>query len=397
MIDSQTRSGHNRGQLQFLVLSSQIGSEPQYFAADPVHTKNLSEIVDMEERSSPRIAIVLATYNPPEHFFREQLLSIVDQTHSNWLCILTDDSPLPSVRRRVIEIARQIISDPKQLIIVRPSPDLDNLMESHTPLGVFRNFENGLNHVPLDCPLICFCDQDDIWHSEKLATLAGSFESTTIFATHSDLHLIDENNKLLHPSCWISEMRDTSTPNPARLILRNSVTGCALMFRSEVLRFCLPFPTQANTKQPWFYHDVWIALGATVLGSMTLCREPLISYRQHSNNAVGAERKNTKKLTLRRPFEMTQEIIQKSWYAWRGRFELEMAYLQRAKSLQLNPKIKPVFTRKNDFGITAVWYTLISSLRYSRGYLKIGMQIAFGKFCYDLKRLSQNNSNERKF
>ena len=41
--------------------------------------------------ASPRIAICMATYNPPLALFKAQIASLRAQTHTNWVCIIMDD------------------------------------------------------------------------------------------------------------------------------------------------------------------------------------------------------------------------------------------------------------------------------------------------------------------
>lgn len=55
--------------------------------------------------------------------------------------------------------------------------------------------------------------------------------------------------------------------------------------RRRVVALALPFPRQSGT---CFYHDLWLALVAEATGGIALIRRPLVDYRQHPGNAVGA-------------------------------------------------------------------------------------------------------------
>jgi hypothetical protein len=68
------------------------------------------------------------------------------------------------------------------------------------------------------------------------------------------------------------------------LLKRNVVTGATMAFRSEIKNFILPI------SELWI-HDGWIALIGSALGRMgVFINEPLIYYRQHSNQAIGGRK-----------------------------------------------------------------------------------------------------------
>ncbi len=54
----------------------------------------------------PKISIVLPVYNPPEHFFRAAINSVINQVYTNWeLCISDDVSPNENIRTIIKEYA----------------------------------------------------------------------------------------------------------------------------------------------------------------------------------------------------------------------------------------------------------------------------------------------------
>jgi hypothetical protein len=67
------------------------------------------------------------------------------------------------------------------------------------------------------------------------------------------------------------------------LLSRNVVTGCASMVNRRLAEIALPFPRTA------LMHDWWCAL---IAGFGQICRVdmPLVLYRQHGCNAIGARR-----------------------------------------------------------------------------------------------------------
>ncbi len=68
---------------------------------------------------------------------------------------------------------------------------------------------------------------------------------------------------------------------------RNLVTGATTVFRRSLLAAALPFP-------PEWVHDEWLAAIASATGRMDVLPEPLIDYRQHAANQIGARRPTLK-------------------------------------------------------------------------------------------------------
>lgn len=223
--------------------------------------------------SHEKIGIILATYNPNLDFLKKQLKSIQEQTFSQWICHIIDDKSQPYIHLAIAEIVKD-----------------DNRFICHfhnKNVGSYHNFERGLNYIKADSTLtaIAFADQDDIWHPAKLKILLIALNYEQQIIVHSDLALIDASDKLLYSSVWSFEGRHPEKLTPEILLLRNTITGCTMLFRTSLLDVILPFPTQ--TRGHW-YHDHWIALIATALGSIGHVRTPLVQYRQHGANVVGA-------------------------------------------------------------------------------------------------------------
>ena len=65
----------------------------------------------------------------------------------------------------------------------------------------------------------------------------------------------------------------------------NSVTGMTAVFRRDVAMAAQPFPLSGCR---YILHDHWIALVASLLGSVRFIDEPLVDYTQHAANVMGA-------------------------------------------------------------------------------------------------------------
>lgn len=239
-----------------------------------------------DQCENEKIAIVMATYNPREDFFRKQIDSIKAQTWSNWICFIADDNSEPQNKRFI------------QNLVANDSRFVCYFFENN--LGSYYNFERGLECCKgQDLKGIAFCDQDDIWMPEKLELLIRSMRSSNAVMIHSDLKLINQSDMVIGNSCWEYEGRSVLSTNYESLLFKNTITGCAMLFSASILSEILPFPKQARTL---WHHDRWVAIVALTLGDVIHFNEPLVLYRQHENNTLGA---------IKPSRELTNEV--KAW------------------------------------------------------------------------------------
>lgn len=101
--------------------------------------------------NKPLISIALCTYNGSA-FLAEQLDSILGQRYTNWELVVVDDCSTDSTPAILEEYAG---SDARI-----------GLHYNEQNLGYNKNFEKALGLCRSE--LIAICDQDDIWHPEKL-------------------------------------------------------------------------------------------------------------------------------------------------------------------------------------------------------------------------------------
>ncbi len=230
--------------------------------------------VESSSAQPVQIGIVLATYNADRGYFQQQIESIKRQDFLHWICLVTDDGSAPDIQAG---IQQAIADDARFVYYVQPQN-----------LGAYHNFEYGLHYFwqRPDITHVAFSDQDDVWYPHKLTTLLRAIESQNALLAHSNLELIDGQGQRLHGSVWAYEQRRPENLDAQLLLLRNSVTGCTVLIRRSLIPDLLPFPPQPN-RNSW-YHDHWLALVAAHRGAIAHVREPLVQYRQHGDNVVGA-------------------------------------------------------------------------------------------------------------
>jgi hypothetical protein len=219
---------------------------------------------------SPRtVGIALAAYQPNPGWLAEQLASITEQTHTDWHCVLTFDSPMSEVSgdQRLAPYLR----DPRFTWV-----------QNEERLGVRKNFEKAASlAAALGVDLIAFSDQDDVWLPEKLAISVATIASTgPLTLVHTDAFLL-VNGELLSETIHSTHRITGSTLKIEEIIIYPSVSGYLMVLDADLVR------RHPSIPEPMRYHDHWYSVVATSYGGVTRINEPLAFDRQHENNTVG--------------------------------------------------------------------------------------------------------------
>jgi len=228
---------------------------------------------------TPRISVVVCTHNGAAYLV-DQLESILAQSVLPDEIVISDDASTDTTRR----IIEQFVRDARESF---PQVSVRVLM-SESPRGVRGNFEWAISQTTGN--LIALADQDDIWHPHRLERQAQCLSETGALLTHSDADLIDEAaNRLGYRLFTTLHMnaRTISHINSghgfSELMKRNVVTGATVMLSRKLTELAFPIPSA------WL-HDEWLAVVAAMYGGLASLDEPLISYRQHASNQIGARR-----------------------------------------------------------------------------------------------------------
>jgi hypothetical protein len=219
----------------------------------------------------PLIAICMATFDPDLALFERQIESIRSQTHERWICIVSDDDSRPDTRARIEQILQR--------------DSRFTFWPATTQLGFYRNFERALSMVPDEARYVALADQDDRWHRDKLATLRDSIGDAQL--VYSDLRVVDREGEVLGHTFF--DRRANNSTDLGSLMMMNTVTGAAAMFRRDLLQRVLPFPPRHG---PNSFHDQWIAMVALALGRLAYVDRPLYDYVQHDRAVLGHPSRN---------------------------------------------------------------------------------------------------------
>lgn len=144
-----------------------------------------------------------------------------------------------------------------------------------------------------DAPYTALCDQDDVWRPAKLRRCLEAlrkaearFGADTPLLVHHDCCLTDADGEELHPSFFRHQGWDGSARTLPQLLVQNNVTGCTCVMNAALRRLVADHARAGEI----FMHDWFIALTAAAFGHIIFLDEPLVNYRQHGGNALGASR-----------------------------------------------------------------------------------------------------------
>ena len=220
---------------------------------------------DLPVERAGLIAVCMATFDPDPELFRIQIDSLREQTERRWVCVISDDESSPE---HFAQIEETVGDDPRFRI-----------SRSDRHLSFYRNFERALRLAPPEAELLALCDQDDRWYPDKLETLRGALGSAQL--AYSDQRLVDAEGRVLRETMW--EGRRNNHTSLASMLVANTITGAASLFRREVAALALPFPQTPGLR----FHDHWLALVALAAGDVAYVDRPLYDYVQHPGAVFG--------------------------------------------------------------------------------------------------------------
>jgi glycosyltransferase involved in cell wall biosynthesis len=221
------------------------------------------------------VVILLATFDGAA-FLREQLASFVAQEHRDWRLVWRDDGS----RDETVAILQEFAA-------AQGAGRVERLAAPEGRVGSAASFLALLRHAAATMgpgDLAAFADQDDVWLPFKLARAVGALGAIdparpAIYSARQVL--VDARRKRLGVSA-----SPIVPPGFPAALTQNLATGCTVALNRAAARL-----VAGSTAPAGCQHDWWAYLLVTAAGGVFLAdREPVVLYRQHGGNAVGAPR-----------------------------------------------------------------------------------------------------------
>lgn len=226
----------------------------------------------------PSVCILLATYQGAA-FLDAQLASFEAQKGVEWALLVSDDSPqVDDGTGALLEVFRakhtlgkvQIVQGPRQ--------------------GYAPNFLSLLQSVPADAPFAALSDQDDVWFGDKLLRAVAALQEVPqdVPALYCARTMIaDAALKPLGVSPSFGR-----APAFENALVQSIGGGNTMMLNRAALDLIkqaaaevVEGPGEISVHDWWLY-QVISGAGGRVLRD----EEPVLYYRQHGGNAIGANR-----------------------------------------------------------------------------------------------------------
>ena len=224
-------------------------------------------ICELIKGENMKVSVVMTTYNGIR-FLKEMLDSLKNQTRKIDEVIICDDRSTDNTVKFINEYI-EVYNLKNWKITV-----------NHQNLGWEKNFLNALNSANND--IIYPCDQDDVWHLDKIEKMTAAFEKNdNIWLLSSVFHSFCENG-------GIPEIQNPVPTETAEIVSRVVFNekyyqilrpGCTMAFKKELL------PLFVKNWKPGTPHDAVLWTIAALLRKLYIYDDTLIEYRRHDSNA----------------------------------------------------------------------------------------------------------------
>ena len=212
-----------------------------------------------------KVQVLLSCFNGVR-WIREQLDSLLQQSLTD-LGILVRDDGSDDGTQAILEEYRQ-----------------KGFLQWYTGehLGASRSFWHLLQNST-DADYYAFCDQDDVWDTDKLETAVRMLGQTDpavpalycsdVRVTDSELHTVSRH--------MVKEM----PVDYAHALIRNAAPGCTFVFNHSARDVLKIYDAEKSGLR---LHDWTVFQIVACFGTVIFDPETHMSYRQHGDNAIGA-------------------------------------------------------------------------------------------------------------
>jgi glycosyltransferase involved in cell wall biosynthesis len=208
------------------------------------------------------ISIAMTTFNGQRHIV-EQLASLAAQTGKPFELVICDDGSTDATYGMLQSFARH-------------APFQVRLFQNEQRLGYRLNFMRAASLC--QGSLVAFCDQNDIWHEDKVRTLVAHFATSADLTVSHDFEVFFDDERAGIAS-YFQYLQQSG------LRRAHNIKGCSLAFRQELIaKFGWPDPRSKVS------HDVWVCLIAALIERRGYLSNALLRYRIHANNTSGLVR-----------------------------------------------------------------------------------------------------------
>jgi glycosyltransferase involved in cell wall biosynthesis len=148
-------------------------------------------------------------------------------------------------------------------------------------VGVIASFFDLLQADCANVDHAAFCDQDDVWHPDKLRRACEALDqhpSNVPVLYCARTRIVDQDLRLL----GLSRL-PRRAPCFENALVENVATGCTMALNRAAIDLIA-----VHLPQSLVVHDWWCYLLVAAFGHVVFDAEPRVDYRQHAGNVVGS-------------------------------------------------------------------------------------------------------------
>ncbi len=210
-----------------------------------------------------QIAIILCTHNPNLNYIKKQLISLENQTIKDYELFINDDASNHDLFQRIEVLVPSIITN--KYTIVR----------NQRNIGFSQNFIQTVNQIK-NFKYYSFCDQDDIWHKDKLQNSLEKIKNYNLYC--SSTRLIDKNDNLIGLNLL------NIKPSFKNSLVQSIAGGNTYLFDNKVKKLLSKIPKSSVVpSHDWTIYQLAAAHDLNIIYD----KSPSVNYRFHDKNTVG--------------------------------------------------------------------------------------------------------------
>ena len=245
------------------------------------------------------LSIAIATYNG-EKYLEDQLESLAEQTVLPDELVITDDGSTDKTRD-IVESFRS------------RAPFPVHFHSNPIRHGWARNFFEAARLC--SGSYIAFCDQDDIWCTEKIAAIRSILNSNQskldlIVHTCKLFYELEQDSDLIFPTSFINPgMFAAMSLDPFTIVPGHSIIARReLIYTAARLLELIPKNSLVNKG-----HDNLVYFLGAIAGTTYIIAKPLVLWRQHSSNTCGVPKAETNVNAVPTPHKAFLEFHSARW------------------------------------------------------------------------------------
>ena len=277
-----------------------------------------------KENKIKSVCVLMSAYNG-EKYIEEQIISLLNQINVNINIFVRDDGS----------------SDDTITILEKYNgKNLKWFAGNH--IGPARSFMELVYNAPI-ADYYAFCDQDDIWQTNKLYEavnkLRNNINSGKGSYYFSNVFIVEKNLENIRKS-----IIDRNQMNLKQCLMHNVAIGCTVVFDNILREKVIMYRPDYVYMHDWWLYLICLSSGGTIIFD----EEAYILYRQHGNNALGfkaVKRSLKEKIFLpteREPSKTARELL-KGYGHLMDEKSYQAVYILANYSVCLKYKLKLLF------------------------------------------------------